>query len=407
MKKFKCFLLAVTIFLSNLAQGVEIKGNIEIPDAVFIYEAIFYDDYQLMVTLEKDSTLTAPELATHFFSNLIRLGYDCGNSNLVCGGKDTLSMLHLNLNLATSASWFAKHLHDVGCFQHETCCDLEYDQDNEVACIEGTEGTSYKGTSWTQRCSMFFASCTGENIAAGNYAASATICQWLNSPGHRSNMCSSSFNSLGTGVYLGSKNYRYYWVQNFGGSSGQGRLRPGAIFDGAAIGLSSTASGVIVSSPTSKAKNVIVEINGTPFGMDLKMGTGSRGAYTANVSISLCDRYRFHAEFEDSVKETIPSTGYYIYRNNKEECDISEEYPYPDEDFFADDDQEEKDVEIFDDIDDHDESPDISLVLPDFDPGEKADAEQEETQDDGSVFNDFYKEEEESSSGCSCNIVPF
>ncbi len=399
----RLFLPLAVIFLSNFVQGLEIKEYIEIPDAVFIYEAVFYDDYQLMVTLEKDSTLTAPELATHFFSNLIRLGYDCGNSSLVCGGKDTLSMLYLNLNLATSASWFAKHLHDVGCFQHETCCDLEYDQDNEVACIEGTEGANYKGTSWTQRCSMFSASCIGENIAAGNYTANETICQWLNSPGHRSNMCSSNFNSLGAGVYFGTKNYRYYWVQNFGGSSGQGRLRPGAIFDGTAIGLSSTASGVIVSSPTSKAENVIVEINGVPFEMNLKMGTESRGAYTANVSISLCDRYRFHVKFEDSVEETIPSTGYYIYRSSKEECDVHEEYPYPDEDFFVDDDHEEEDDKIDNNYDD--ESPDTSLIFPDLDHGEKTDDEQEEIQTDDTVFDDFSKEKQESSSGCSCSLI--
>ena len=58
----------------------------------------------------------------------------------------------------------------------------------------------------------------GENIAAGNSSASATVEQWMNSQGHRANILNPAFRELGIGYfYAKDSTYRHYWVQLFRG----------------------------------------------------------------------------------------------------------------------------------------------------------------------------------------------
>ncbi len=58
----------------------------------------------------------------------------------------------------------------------------------------------------------------GENIAAGNATAEATVTQWMNSPGHCRNIMNPGFRVLGVGyATVAGSTYRHYWTQNFGG----------------------------------------------------------------------------------------------------------------------------------------------------------------------------------------------
>ena len=59
-------------------------------------------------------------------------------------------------------------------------------------------------------------SAIGENIAAGNSTANATMIQWMNSPGHRANILNPKFRELGVGFAPSNDQYRYYWTQVFG-----------------------------------------------------------------------------------------------------------------------------------------------------------------------------------------------
>jgi uncharacterized protein YkwD len=57
----------------------------------------------------------------------------------------------------------------------------------------------------------------GENIAAGNSTAAATVTQWMNSDGHCANIMNKTYTQLGVGYwYNASSTYRHYWTQNFG-----------------------------------------------------------------------------------------------------------------------------------------------------------------------------------------------
>ncbi len=59
---------------------------------------------------------------------------------------------------------------------------------------------------------------TGENIAAGNATAAATMTQWMNSAGHCVNIMRGTYRSIGVGyAYGAASTYRHYWTQNFGG----------------------------------------------------------------------------------------------------------------------------------------------------------------------------------------------
>lgn len=58
----------------------------------------------------------------------------------------------------------------------------------------------------------------GENIAAGQGNPSAVMTGWMNSSGHRANIMSSNFKSIGIACYyVPGSQYGYYWVQCFGG----------------------------------------------------------------------------------------------------------------------------------------------------------------------------------------------
>jgi len=60
----------------------------------------------------------------------------------------------------------------------------------------------------------------GENIAAGNATAAATVEQWMNSPGHRANILNAKFTHIGVGYqYSAGSTYGHYWVQMFTGTS--------------------------------------------------------------------------------------------------------------------------------------------------------------------------------------------
>ncbi len=56
---------------------------------------------------------------------------------------------------------------------------------------------------------------SGENIAAGNGTAEATMQQWMDSPGHCSNIMNPNFNEIGVGYYPGGQ-WGHMWTQTFG-----------------------------------------------------------------------------------------------------------------------------------------------------------------------------------------------
>jgi uncharacterized protein YkwD len=55
----------------------------------------------------------------------------------------------------------------------------------------------------------------GENIAAGNATAAATVDQWMSSDRHCSNIMKADFADIGIGYFPGGE-FGHYWTQVFG-----------------------------------------------------------------------------------------------------------------------------------------------------------------------------------------------
>jgi uncharacterized protein YkwD len=98
--------------------------------------------------------------------------------------------------LTAAAQSYAQLMASTGCFSH-TCPPVTYFVDRVVA-------AGY--TPWTY---------LGENIAAGQQSADEVMQAWMNSPGHRANILSTTYRDIGVGVAYGGP-YGIYWVQEFG-----------------------------------------------------------------------------------------------------------------------------------------------------------------------------------------------
>lgn len=108
-----------------------------------------------------------------------------------------LNALTVSKNGTLSSRWHAQDMINKNYFDH----------------------TEPDGRSFSSRAASFGYSAWAENIAAGNYDASRTFCQWKNSSGHNTNMLNSSHRSTGIGNATGGGTYGSYWSSNFGYSS--------------------------------------------------------------------------------------------------------------------------------------------------------------------------------------------
>ncbi len=76
--------------------------------------------------------------------------------------------------------------------------------------------TPWGETPWDRMAAAGYQySTAGENIAAGNATAAATMDQWMASDGHCSNIMKPDFTEIGVGYFAGA-GYGHYWTQAFG-----------------------------------------------------------------------------------------------------------------------------------------------------------------------------------------------
>lgn len=105
-----------------------------------------------------------------------------------------LSPLSYDSQLAELAQKKAEDMAENGYFSHQSpTYGSAFDMMNEA-------GISYRSA--------------GENIARGQRTPEAVMDSWMNSSGHRANILSSSYSSVGVG-YAEDENGTAYWVQMF------------------------------------------------------------------------------------------------------------------------------------------------------------------------------------------------
>lgn len=116
-----------------------------------------------------------------------------------CGGQamPAVGALKMNAPLRTAAR---KHAIDMATHDY-----FDHDSQDGTTAFERMEQAGY---SWRA---------AGENIAAGSATAQGVMDQWMNSPGHCSNIMSGDFVDIGIGYRSEQgSTYQHYWVQDFG-----------------------------------------------------------------------------------------------------------------------------------------------------------------------------------------------
>ena len=120
-----------------------------------------------------------------------------------------LPMLAVDATLTDAAVWKSRHMAAYGYFAHN----------DPAPPVARTPFTRMLNCGYSAGGSL------GENIAAGQQTPSAVMAAWIASPGHRANLESASFRSIGVGVAVGGT-YGIYWTQDFGGGVSSGTPPP-------------------------------------------------------------------------------------------------------------------------------------------------------------------------------------
>lgn len=111
----------------------------------------------------------------------------------------------------------------------ETTVSFSHTRPNGDSCFTAFNWTSY----------------TGENIAYGQSTPEQVMKGWMNSSGHRANILSSNFTTIGIGCF--EYNGTYYWSQAFSGGTGQSNVPSGNKSATVEISLTSGVQSKIIS----------------------------------------------------------------------------------------------------------------------------------------------------------------
>lgn len=117
-----------------------------------------------------------------------------------CGSKGTFgpaAPLVMQPNLRCAARVHSKDMADRGFFDH-----VNPDGDDPFDRM--------------MKAGYVIMTTAGENIAAGNATAEATMAQWMNSDGHCANIMNPDYKEIGVGYYPGGQ-WGHLWTQKFGG----------------------------------------------------------------------------------------------------------------------------------------------------------------------------------------------
>lgn len=156
-------------------------GGVEVPDEPYC-----------AVTENWDPAYAAFEAEIVVLVNQFRAeGANCGGDEMPPVGPLTMDPY-----LQCAARVHTKDMADRDFFDH--------DNPDGDGPSERMEDAGYEGRNW------------GENIAAGRDTAEETMDQWMNSPGHCSNIMAEDFTLIGVGYYPGGE-YDHLWTQTFGG----------------------------------------------------------------------------------------------------------------------------------------------------------------------------------------------
>jgi hypothetical protein len=293
----------------------------------------------------EDGLPTYADREVFLWTNAVRIDpagfeneYPCNFSSFSSSEQTSKEPLLLDAGLAAVASLHSEDMEANGEMTHD----------------------SSDGTSWDQRVSEYFQGfAIGENVAWGYGSPYLAVIEgWMCSDGHRSNIMSTNYNVLGTGVS------GVYYTQDFGGDGTPDRGMAMALHQPEQPGNEVT---LVVDWDGPSAPDEIYAVLGDPdagvgvrHDLTLLFGADERGLYSAIVPVQGdCGAYYFVATLGSSV-ETWPETGSYGFGD----CDWSDsgarwlDLQLPLEEPEEEDPEEEEEPEEGGDDDDDDDGDD-------------------------------------------------
>jgi hypothetical protein len=215
--------------------------------------------------------------------------------------------LYYKPQLNQSARFHAEDMAAHGCFQHDSC-----------------DGTAWSARIWSYDPE---ARAIGENIAAGYVSAKAVVDGLLcdasggqcaqdqtSQAGHRTNIMSTNFGSIGTGYARDAQGTRrHLWVQDFASAdlAGQPPVVAGC-HDFLAAGQTSFLLNYRDSGNQPPAW-VQVVIDGVTYNMTLDLGTPAAGTYRLDTSkAGSCRQYYFQATTFSGQTWRYPGPGVFL-----------------------------------------------------------------------------------------------
>ena len=267
------------------------------------------------------------ERMVHVLTNMSRHAArnDCGDWTAEQGenvNKPPLVYSHIGNQ---AGRYMSKHMADLGCFQHESCCVLS----NVGGNVECTSPASCSGAACGEECTggtptanryhlLGMSSWSGENIARGQRSAYEVWCAWMKSDGHRANIYS-GHSELGVGAYNASGSCSgWYWTQAFGSRGGSiPRIPVGSAMYAPPNPQDTSnvyfAANYYDSSGAAPKRSTVV-IDGQCFDLERKWGYDGNGTYEARFEgpdelPPGCYPYYFLFVDSDANRHTYPDNG--------------------------------------------------------------------------------------------------
>jgi hypothetical protein len=229
------------------------------------------------------------------------------NPSSILRDYGSVEPLYYGPKLNQSARFHAQDMASHGCFQHDSC----------------------DGTPWSDRIWRYDpqARTIGENIGAGFTGAKGFVDSLLcdasggqcaqdktSQAGHRTNMMSTSFTSVGTGYVPDAKSaYRHYWVQDFA-SDDTGSRPP--VVAGCHDFLTTGKTSFLLNyrdTTNQPPASVRVVIDGVTYNLSLDLGTPAAGTYRLDVSkAGNCRQYYFLAVTAAGQSWRYPGPGVFL-----------------------------------------------------------------------------------------------
>ncbi|MBX5481400.1 MAG: CAP domain-containing protein [Myxococcaceae bacterium] len=222
--------------------------------------------------------------------------------------------------------FMSKHMADLGCFQHDSCCVLG-NVGGTVQCTAEANCTGMMtcqlqctgGTPIADRYALLgMTTWSGENIALGYPTAFDAWCGWMHSKGHRENIYS-GHSELGVGLYQAPNSCGRYWTQSFGSGGGSiPRIPVASAMYGPNTPRDATqlyfAANYFHQDAMGPPKRAAVVVNGHCFDLEKKWGYDDNGTWEAHFDepddIPLgCQPYYFLFVDADADRWTYPDKG--------------------------------------------------------------------------------------------------